>query len=100
MGLVRRSEASKEDSFEIWFYIASDSIDAADALLRAIDERLRLYSQNPHMGTARDELASGLRSFPVGNYLVFYRVIQDGIEVIRVLHAARNLKSHFPDRRN
>ena len=44
------------------------------------------------MGTARDNLGRGVRSFPVGNYLVLYRIIPDGIEVARVLHGARDLK--------
>jgi plasmid stabilization system protein ParE len=39
--------------------------------LRRIDEKLDLYLQHPGMGRARDELADGLRSFPVGNYVVF-----------------------------
>jgi toxin ParE1/3/4 len=44
------------------------------------------------MGTPRDTLAPGLRSFPVGSYLVFYRVVPEGIEVARILHGARDLK--------
>src|SRR5580698_5282948 len=52
---------------------------AADRLLLRIDSKLELYAANPGMGTKRDVLAPGLRSFPVGNYLVFYRVIADGI---------------------
>jgi toxin ParE1/3/4 len=51
------------------------------------------------MGTARDNLAPGLRSFPVGNYLVFYRITPEGIEVARVLHGARDLRAVFKNRR-
>jgi len=98
MRLVRRSAQSKEDSLEIWAYIATDSMDSADALMREIDQKLRLYAENPRMGTTRSELEDGIRSFPVGNYLVFYRIVDDGIEVARVLHAARDLKSQFPRR--
>ena len=47
------------------------------------------------MGTARDRLAPGLRSFHVGNYLVFYRPVQDRIELVRVLHGARDLKKRM-----
>jgi toxin ParE1/3/4 len=43
------------------------------------------------MGANRDRLGSGLRSFPVGNYLVFYRTVPDGIELVRLLHGARDL---------
>jgi toxin ParE1/3/4 len=34
-----------------------------------------------------------VRSFPVGNYVVFYRVVTDGIELVRVLHGMRRLRS-------
>ena len=40
---------------------------------------------------AREELASGLRSFPVRRYVVFYRPLVDAIEVVRVLHGARDV---------
>ena len=47
------------------------------------------------MGTRREALAPGLRSFPVGNYLVFYRVTEGGIELARVLHGMRDLADLF-----
>lgn len=93
MALVRRSALAEQDYREIWRYIAADSPDAADRLLLRIDSKLELYAQNPRMGKARDNLATGLRSFPVGKYLVFYRAAPDGIELVRVLHGARDLKT-------
>ena len=44
---------------------------------------------------ARDELAPGIRSFPFGRYLVFYLPISDGIDVVRVLHGARDVDKVF-----
>ena len=43
------------------------------------------------MGRARPELRADLRSLPFGAYLILYRVVEDGVEIIRVVHAARNL---------
>jgi len=43
----------------------------------------------------REDLAPSLRSFPVGNYLIFYRPITDGVEVVRMLHGARELRRIF-----
>jgi toxin ParE1/3/4 len=43
------------------------------------------------IGRARPELREDLRSFPYSAYLVLYRVIDDGVEIVRVVHAARNL---------
>jgi toxin ParE1/3/4 len=90
--VVRRSILAEEDSREIWRYIATDNPAAADRLLRKIDAKLESYAEQPRMGTPRDTLAPGLRSFPVGSYLVFYRVVPEGIEVARILHGARDLK--------
>jgi toxin ParE1/3/4 len=89
--LVRRSRRSDHDYAEIWHYIAFDNPRAADEMLRRIDERLALYALQPRMGTDRSELVRGLRSFPIGNYLAFYRDIAGGIELVRVLHGARKL---------
>jgi len=44
---------------------------------------------------ARPELALAVRSFPVGNYVIFYRPHGDGIVVIPVLHGARDLPGMF-----
>ncbi|WP_244443170.1 type II toxin-antitoxin system RelE/ParE family toxin [Bradyrhizobium sp. Ai1a-2] len=45
----------------------------------------------PRAGRAREDLAPKLRSFPVGNYLIFYVPVPDGIEVVRVMHARRDI---------
>lgn len=38
-------------------------------------------------------IAPGLRSFPVGKYLIFYRLIDGGLEIVRVLHGARDIEN-------
>ncbi len=47
--------------------------------------------QNPLAGRARAELGKDLRSFPVGNYIIFYLPLSDGIEVVRVLHGRQDI---------
>jgi len=44
------------------------------------------------MGRTRDELVPGLRSLPFGRYVIFYRALDDGSEIVRVLHGARDLR--------
>lgn len=51
------------------------------------------------MGRAREELAASLRSFPFGRYVIFYVPIEDGIDVVRVLHSARDIDAIFGDTR-
>ena len=56
-----------------------------------IEDRCRLLGENPRLGPARDDIAPGLRYLPVGRYLILYRIVDDGIEVVRVVHGARHL---------
>ena len=70
---------------------AVDSETAADKTLREIDAQCHVLGQYPKMGRDRSDIVPGVRSFPVGNYLIFYREISQGVEIIRVLHGARNL---------
>jgi toxin ParE1/3/4 len=92
MGIVLRTPASQHDYAEIWAYIAEHNIVAADKLLRKLDETVLFLSQFPRAGPARPELRPGVRSFPVGQYVIFYRPVTDGIELLRVLHGKRNLR--------
>jgi toxin ParE1/3/4 len=43
----------------------------------------------------REELSPRLRSFPVGSYIIFYRPTQDGVEIARILHGARDFPPLF-----
>ena len=80
---------------EIWFYIAQDNPDAADRFIRALVSRFPLLASMPEIGRAREELSPHLRSFPVGNYVIFYRLVDSGIEIARVLHGARDFPPLF-----
>ncbi len=95
--IVKRPRA-KTDLAEIWDYIADDSEARADAFIETIDRKFRALAGQPNMGRARDELETGLRSFPVGRYVIFYRPTPEGIEIVRVLHGARDLDALlYPD---
>lgn len=84
VGRVTRRPLALEDLVEVWRYIADDNETAADGVLDRIYRVLDMLSDRPEAGRARPELADSLRSFPVGNYVVFYRPIPEGIELIRV----------------
>ena len=76
---------------DIWQFIAADDIAAADRLLDRIGDIFRLLTDNPKAGRLRSELAPHIRSWAVGNYVVFYAVQSDGVDVVRVLHGARDI---------
>ncbi|MFN6558278.1 MAG: type II toxin-antitoxin system RelE/ParE family toxin [Nostoc sp. ChiSLP01] len=93
MGRFIRTAKAEEDLIEIWIYIAADNPIAADRLLDQIDTKCQRLADNPELGQARPDIAPKLRYFPVGRYLILYRNISEGIEVVRVVHGAR----HLPD---
>ena len=95
MNQYRVSDAARSDLDEIWFYIAGDNPDAADKFIRALVSRFPLLASVPEMGRERNELAVRSRSFPVGNYVIFYRPMGNGVEIARVLHGARDLPPLF-----
>jgi toxin ParE1/3/4 len=82
--LYKRSQVDP-DLDSIWDFIANDNPTAADRVLDRIGEVLDMLIRNPLAGRQRPELASGLRSFPAGNYIIFYLPLDDGIEVVRIL---------------
>ena len=87
----RLTVRAEEDVRDIWLYIAADNIDAADKLVDRFTELYEQLATNPEMGPAQEQYRKGLRCFPAGNYVIFYRPIDDGVEVYRVLHGARHL---------
>jgi toxin ParE1/3/4 len=83
------------DLAEIWSYIAEDSVVHADALALRIDRAFKLLARRPQIGRTRPELYPGLRSFAIGNYVVFYLSLTNGMDVVRVFHGARDIETIF-----
>ena len=93
MSKARLSDQAKEDMVEMWEYIAQENPSAADRLLQTLVKQYKSLAENPGMGRLREELRPDIRSFPVGNYLILYRAIPEGIAVLRIIHGARDLES-------
>jgi toxin ParE1/3/4 len=96
MSRVRFAVDARRDLDEIWEYSAEHGgVDAAERFANAIEKRCRLLATAPEAGRRRDELGPGLRSFPVGPYVIFYRRAKRGIEIARVLRGARDIAELF-----
>ena len=92
-----KSPSADIDLLEIWSYISQDSFDAADQFLDQLEQQFDLLASSPLIGKKRDELIPGLRSLTYKNYLIFYRTRNDDVEIIRVLHGARDIEKLFKD---
>jgi toxin ParE1/3/4 len=94
---------AEKDANEIWFYIAQDNPQAAEAFLSAIEEASYILSTTPSIGGMRyfhhPEL-HGLRFYPLKKfekYLMFYRTVEEEevVEIVRIVHGARDLPRLF-----
>jgi toxin ParE1/3/4 len=88
---ISQTPRARLDLVEVWSYIADDNETAADQVLRRIDSVLSMLADTPLAGRARPELRPEIRSFPVGNYILFYRVLPDAVDVVRVLSRYRDI---------
>lgn len=95
MARILRRPRAVEDITDIWDYIADDSLDQADAWVDRLTEQFQVLAEQPLMGRLRGELAPRVRSLPFGRYVIFYVPLDDGIDVVRVLHSARDIDPSF-----
>lgn len=94
---IKRSSQAKADIKQIAHYIVREAghQKAAEKLLQRFEDIINLLATYPQMGRQRDDLQVGLRIYPVEKYLLVYRVAEQGIEIVRILHAARDIEALF-----
>ncbi len=93
MATVRRTRKAYDSLKEVYDFLADEkqNPDAADRLVEDIHRKCEMYADNPELGDRRHDLNSRLRCFPIGNYVVFYSPIKEGIELIFITHGARDI---------
>lgn len=95
MSSYRYSSDANADIEAIATYIFDLNPVAAHHFLDSLEETCELLAEHPLIGRSRGELGETLRSFPVGNYLIFYMLASDGIDVVRVIYGGRDLPEIF-----
>lgn len=95
MRQVRHTAAAIQDLKDIYSYIAEDNHAAAARVLARLEKRWHILVDNPRIGHKRDDLQVSLRTVAEGNYVIFYRPIANGIELVRFLHSSRNINKIF-----
>jgi len=92
--------SARSELAEIWSYIAADSPEAADRAIERVVEGLERLGRFPMSGRSREELGAGLCSYFIRpQHTVFYRIADDRLEVVHILHHARDLSRFFPNER-
>jgi toxin ParE1/3/4 len=95
MSRYRISVTARLDLDQIHDYIASDKPLAARQWIKRTADRFSWLAKNPRCGQSRNEILPGLRSFSHGNYIVYFRQEESNLEIVRVLHGARDIEGLF-----
>jgi len=95
MRRVKVAAAAEEDLKEIWSYIAERNAEAANGVVREITGKFAILRDYPQIGREQDKLLVNLRSFAVKQYFIFYQPIEDGVEILRILHGSRDIERLF-----
>ena len=83
--------AARGDLLEIGDFIAQDNPQRAASYIDELEQRLNRIAERPGSYPLRDDLHVGLRSARHGPYLIFFVERGEEIQIVRVLHGARNL---------
>ena len=86
---------AEEDLTDIWVYTAEAwGLAQADTYLDEIASAIQTLTEHPQLGPARDDLKKGYRALPVNQHILFYKVLEDEIQIIRVLHKSVDVPQH------
>lgn len=85
------SSVADQDIADVWQFIARDSIEAADRMIDRFTATFGSLAQSPYLGQVYEHPRLELRRFSVDKYAIFYRILDDAIVVVRILHGARNI---------
>jgi toxin ParE1/3/4 len=92
----RVSEGAERDLDEIFLYWANRaSLETADRVVDRITERFWLLGEHPDAGKPAGNIAAGVKCFPAGKYLIYYRKTRRGTEILHIFHGARDQRSAF-----
>jgi plasmid stabilization system protein ParE len=90
-GYVLSSDADA-DLDDIWEYIATDSVDAADRWIGKLFDAFEALGRTPGMGHKREDLTPcPVLFWPVGSYMIIYRAERSPVEIVAVTRGSRDI---------
>ncbi|WP_326980907.1 type II toxin-antitoxin system RelE/ParE family toxin [Chryseobacterium sp. MYb264] len=90
------SEIADKDLEDIFDYtLAEFGLDQAERYLLEFEKSFQNLLLNPQLGKKRDEIKKGLYSLPKDNHIIFYRILQNNIKIVRILHGSRDIPKYF-----
>lgn len=92
------SPSASRDLDEIADYFLTSNLETGEKLFREFNKKCQNLASFPSMGRSYAQINPKLRGIPLDGYVIFYRVLDDGVEILRVVSARRDLESLFSDK--
>jgi toxin ParE1/3/4 len=92
VGKVVYTPAAREDLLSLWLWIAQHDSRAADRIFDLIEERCGQLRHHPELGPARPDIAAEARALVIEKWIAFYRLVDGGVQVVRVVDGRRDLR--------
>jgi toxin ParE1/3/4 len=91
------SPRADADLQAIWDYIGiqNDSPQSALEFLNRLSRKFKILAEEPLLGELREDLRPNLRIFTAENYVILYYPLSDGVEIVGIIHGARDLDALF-----
>ncbi len=98
MTRIRFARLAREDLLDIWCNIAARDLSAADRAYDRIEASCTVLADHPRIGPARPDIGAGARVLVIAPWLVLYRVVGEGVQVVRIVDGVRDLtRLRWPD---
>ena len=89
----RVSEEAERDLDELFLHWANRaSLNVADKLIESITDHFWLLGEYPDAGWPSEDICAGVKCFPAGKYLIYYRKARRGIDVLHIFLGAQDQK--------
>ena len=92
------SKRAISDLEEIWLYTVEKwSIEQADRYYNLIFDEISYICKNINAGKSMEHVRKGYKASKVKSHYIFYRVLNDTVEIIRILHERMDIENRLND---
>ena len=90
------SPRAQADLDKIWDYSAEAwGDDRTERYIHEVWQAIKSVAKNPRHGSSCDDIRTGYFKYAIGSHFLFYRLIPDGIDVVRILHQRMDFERHL-----
>ena len=90
------SPRARSDLNEIWDYTAHHwGLDQAETYIRMLWRDIETLAANPAIGRPCPEIRTGYHKFRSGSHVIFFRLNNGGLDVVRILHGRMDFDQHL-----